>query len=193
MFPRKFNMQRSRQKGVVLLISLIVLVALTMAGIALVRSTDTGSVISGNAAFRMSALHAVDTGVETAFGLLSGPSGYAQTPNVGVSAPSGQYFPTINDADGDGLPNVTWSSIGSTTVDGNTIRWVAERLCTTNVTLAQRAETEKNCENYAFMDGDSNSQRLAPRNPILLVGYRITVRVEGPRNTVVMSQSIVGI
>ena len=56
-----------RQSGVVLVISLIVLVALTLAGLALVRSTDTGNVISGNFAFRMAALQSVDTGVEAAF------------------------------------------------------------------------------------------------------------------------------
>ena len=36
-----------RQRGITLIIALIALVALTMAGIALVRSVDTGNVIAG--------------------------------------------------------------------------------------------------------------------------------------------------
>ena len=41
---------RSGQSGVVLFIALIVLVAMTLAGIAIMRSVDTGVAISGNVA-----------------------------------------------------------------------------------------------------------------------------------------------
>jgi Tfp pilus assembly protein PilX len=40
------------QQGVVLLMALIMLVALTLAGIALVRSVDTTNLIAGNLAFK---------------------------------------------------------------------------------------------------------------------------------------------
>jgi len=43
-----------------LIIALIVLVAMTLAGIATMRSVDTATVLAGNIAFRQSALNAAD-------------------------------------------------------------------------------------------------------------------------------------
>ena len=51
---------RSAQKGVVLFISLIVLVAMTLAGIAMFRQVGTGVVIAGNLAFRDNAERDLD-------------------------------------------------------------------------------------------------------------------------------------
>ncbi|MBK7423656.1 MAG: hypothetical protein IPJ48_11460 [Propionivibrio sp.] len=45
----------ARQGGVVLMIALIILVALTIGGIALVRSVSTTSIIAGNLAFQQAA------------------------------------------------------------------------------------------------------------------------------------------
>ncbi len=54
-----------RQRGAVLLIALIVLVAMTLAGIAMMRSVDTGILVSGNMAFRQSATLAADAGINS--------------------------------------------------------------------------------------------------------------------------------
>jgi Tfp pilus assembly protein PilX len=40
----------ARQRGVMLIIALIVLVAMTMAGIAMMRSVDTATIVAGNIA-----------------------------------------------------------------------------------------------------------------------------------------------
>lgn len=58
------------QRGVVLLIALIVLVAMTLAGIGMMRSVDTGNVISGNMAFRQATTNASDGGISTGFNAL---------------------------------------------------------------------------------------------------------------------------
>ena len=62
---------RTAQRGVVLFISLIVLVAMTLAGIAVMRSVDTNVLIAGNLAFRNAALSAADAGIESARAWLS--------------------------------------------------------------------------------------------------------------------------
>jgi Tfp pilus assembly protein PilX len=54
------------QSGVVLIIALIVLVAMTLAALALVRSVDTNNLIAGNMAFQQAAKHSADAGVEAA-------------------------------------------------------------------------------------------------------------------------------
>jgi type IV pilus assembly protein PilX len=58
------------QQGVVLFIALIVLVAMSLAGVALLRSVDTNVLIAGNLAFRQGATMAGDWGVEDARKLL---------------------------------------------------------------------------------------------------------------------------
>lgn len=59
-----------RQRGVVLLIALILLVVMTLAGIGMMRSVDTGSVIAGNMAFKQATLNAADAGTSAAFNAL---------------------------------------------------------------------------------------------------------------------------
>ena len=56
----------ARQRGISLMMSMIVLVALTLAGIALMRSVDTTTIIAGNLAFQQAATNSGDTGIETA-------------------------------------------------------------------------------------------------------------------------------
>lgn len=65
-----FRQAPACQHGVVLLISLIVLVALTMAGLALVRSVDTTGIIAANLAFRQAVVRAADAATEEAASFL---------------------------------------------------------------------------------------------------------------------------
>ncbi|BBE52215.1 hypothetical protein OYT1_ch2709 [Ferriphaselus amnicola] len=59
-----------RQQGLVLLIALIVLVAMTLAGIGMMRSVDTGTLISGNLAFKQAATQASDRAMNDGFNAL---------------------------------------------------------------------------------------------------------------------------
>ena len=72
MRSRKFNECKiaARQRGVTMIIALIILVAMTLAGIGLMRSVDTGSMIAGNLAFRQATLNATDAGTGKAFAAL---------------------------------------------------------------------------------------------------------------------------
>lgn len=183
---------RARERGVVLVISLIILVALSLAGLALVRSTDTGNVISGNMAFRTAAMQAVDTGVEDAFLSVTGATGYAANPETAVA---NKYYTQIYDTTGpggvpDGLPDVTWSSVAGTTIgEGNVVRWVAERMC--NGSTATRELILANCSTAPGRPNSSQKPGLQPTNTNFTVAYRVTIRVEGPRNTVAMGQAII--
>lgn len=181
-----------RQRGVVLVISLIVLVALTLAGIALVRSTDTGNIISGNMAFRMAALHAVDTGVESAFTAITTSTGFSSNPSVETSVTGGHYYPVLqaDAAPEDGLPDVNWSAVPGSDISGNTVRWVVERMCSQNVTTSN--DIEARCAVLPGAPNSSNKQgELTPSAKTMSTAYRVTIRVEGPRNTVVFAQSVI--
>jgi len=55
-----------QQQGLALMVALIALVAMTLAGVALVRSIDTNALIAGNLAFRQSATMSAEQGIEAA-------------------------------------------------------------------------------------------------------------------------------
>ncbi|MHB1100204.1 MAG: pilus assembly PilX family protein, partial [Burkholderiales bacterium] len=61
-----------RQQGVVLVIALIALVAMSLAGISLMRTVDTTNVISGNMAFNEAAIQMEDVGEEQAYNWIIG-------------------------------------------------------------------------------------------------------------------------
>ena len=58
------------QQGVIVFIALIVLVAMTLAALSLIRSTDTGNLIAGNVAFKSATASAGEQVVESAYRLL---------------------------------------------------------------------------------------------------------------------------
>jgi len=65
------NCTARKQRGVVLLIALIILVAMTLAGIGMMRSIDTGNMIAGNLAFRDSTTSVSDAGTTVAFNAIA--------------------------------------------------------------------------------------------------------------------------
>ena len=163
-----------KQRGVVLVIALIALVALTLSGIALMRSVDTGNVIAGNFAFKQAALHASDTGVEKAFTDL--PTIIATSLNTDIS---GQYFATMQAVDAKDVPTtIDWSTsvTPATAVSSYNVQYVIDRLCNGPTPVT-----------------DIAAQCLSYGSSSVSVYYRVTVRVTGPRNTVSMVQAIISV
>jgi hypothetical protein len=69
----------AKQRGVVLFFTLIALVVMSLAAVALIRSVDTSTMIAGNLAFRQSGTSSTDTGMEAAIGWLSAAQATMQT------------------------------------------------------------------------------------------------------------------
>lgn len=199
---------RGRQKGVVLFIALIVLVAMTLAALALVRSTDTGNLVAGNIAFRQGALQESDLGVGAAFNALTtgvigstslnaAPRYYAVMQSLGSNnAPS-----VINSMTSSDAVNATDVYASGTGPNGNRVRYVIERMCrnvvATGAPPATEAEVKSNCLTYS-PSSKNKSSRNALRVKLNAINttsvyYRITVRVDGPRNTVSLAQALVRI
>ena len=55
-----------RSRGIVLFVALLVMVALSIAGVALMRSTDAATAVTGNLVLKQAASLAVDRGIERA-------------------------------------------------------------------------------------------------------------------------------
>lgn len=192
-----------RERGAVLFIALIVLVAMMLASVALVRSVDTANVIAGNLAFKQAALQASDLGVEAAVTNL--PTIIATTLDNNVTGSGGTYwyYATRRDTDASGVPTtraagsagaltpVDWNAVPvATTVGGNAVRIVIDRLCRGPAPVT---DIEANCFHEGATGGSSNVIGAARFTAATTVYYRVTAQVSGPRNTVSMVQAVIGI
>jgi type IV pilus assembly protein PilX len=179
----------ARQRGVVLMLTLIVLVAMTLAAIALVRSVNTTNVIAGNLAFRQSTTVAGDIGTEKAIAWLennTGLLGYDQ-PGGGYHAQF-QYFPpgTSNWEDYWNLRATAVPPYSFTDTAGDTVSYMIERMC-------QGTGPSLVCINQPVYTKENGCKTAGCTNPppTTKTYYRITTRIEGPRNTVSYTQAYI--
>src|SRR5450759_2125205 len=103
-----------KQRGVVLFIALMALVAMSLAAVALIRSVDTNTIIAGNLAFKQAATAAADSGLESAITWLASTSiANASSLNADVTA-NGYYATSALDAK-------TLATASTTLATGSTI------------------------------------------------------------------------
>jgi type IV pilus assembly protein PilX len=187
---------RRSQQGVVLFIALIVLVAMTLAGISLMRSVDTGTIIAGNFAFKHSAVAAADAGVEGGRNWLLGQAvtslyndntGAAYYANMQSSLDLLGTNPGQTDYDWNGAATL------ASPPAGYTVRYVIHRLCDApgnpaSVNCIKSATTGSSTASGTKGAAAYGQFAIAvPTNAY----YRITVRVNGPRNTLSYVQAVV--
>lgn len=211
---RSFRHSPRRQRGVVLFFTLIALLAMSLAAVALIRSVDTSTLIAGNLAFKQSATAGGDAGIEAAMTWLTDTEGGNSGTNVltdpthpfnidggsGGFANIGYYSsanPAVSLTDGTGIQ---WddndSMLVGTDAAGNTTRYVIQRMCRT----ANQPIQDADCLfSAATEDKDGQAVKLpqevcegdgcpdAGQTPQI----RITARTTGPRNTVSYVQAFV--
>jgi Tfp pilus assembly protein PilX len=178
-----------RQRGVVLFIALIVLVAMTMAGIAIMRSVDTGNLISGNVAFKQGTLQGGDWGVNAAVTYLLAQANTGQLNNNNP----GSGYTAIASEPADWAADAAWVNSVNVGTDaiGNTVQYVINRLCDT-----QGAPNQVNCAKLQKTGGEAgNSQGFmgAQFTNQPMIFYRVTTRVSGPRGSTSIIQFDVAI
>ncbi|RDE51082.1 MAG: hypothetical protein DVS81_08035 [Candidatus Accumulibacter meliphilus] len=196
---------RSNQRGVVLLVALIILVALTLSGVALIRSVDTANLIAGNQSFHQSAVHAGERSTESALtnwleanNALGDKDLFDNAPADGTTG----YLAARDDRAVDADPPETWQDFWNRTVAvtpavtlapdaaGNTVSYVIHRLCQTT-----GAPHLANCAKQPASISSGGSFGAGGVQPLTnnQVYYRITTRIAGPRNTVAYIQTIVAL
>ena len=202
-----------RERGAVLFVALIALVVISLAALSLTRSADTAGVIAGNMAFKAATTHAADTGVERAFSALPALA-------IADADVANTYFRLMQPVDATGVPTtINWSNVPCYDASGGTatiscsnsslyrVQYVIDRLCTiaplAGDTLTQL--TSKCVGGQAFSiggkagnDTDSHAQTtnvfgsITPPPPSPpTIHYRITVRVQGPRNAASIVQTTI--
>lgn len=176
-----------------LIMVLIGIVAMMLAGIALVRASQTSSMIAGNFAFRQASLAATDTGVELALAqldtILATPDTTYPAGCVGATC---IYYPDRQTTDVNGVPTAVgdWSAVPKNAVNASyTTQFVIDRLCTGPFPIADPAVS---CF-VGTSTGAGGSRKIGDTSfaSTPQVFYRISVRVNGPRNTISLTQAIV--
>jgi type IV pilus assembly protein PilX len=176
---------RRAQRGAVLFIALIVLVAMSLAGLALMRGVDTSALIASNLAFKESATAAGDLGVETARSwLIANAGGNLQNDQPSITGGNG-YWSTSQDSL-DLINAFDWTTAVNVGTDaaGNQVSYVIQRLCD-----ASGPTTSANCLKSSSSTTSASSKGGAAYGTYGIaaptdVSYRVTVKVTGPRNTV---------
>jgi Tfp pilus assembly protein PilX len=197
------------QRGIALFVALIVMVALSLAGIALIRSIDTTTSVTGNIAFRQAALLQANWAVEEAIGHIYLPdskltAGDMIDPTNDASAqfylatfdPSKDSTKSAQPALPSGVPDVLWKKNGAwptaftDTNNGNKVKYVIQRMCMTDIGLpsgptAQKCELMQPKQALGTTVGDEAIS--TGKYPL----YRVTVRVDGPNNALSFVQAMI--
>lgn len=184
-----------QQQGVVLFIALIVLVAMSLAGVALVRSVDTSLGIAGNMAFKQATLQGSDLGIKEAYTWLAAN-------NDGVklqTTDSGNGYYSNQPAVEDWFDSSKWGGSKSANgglpdAAGNTVKFIIHRMCTQPDTPynGKNAGVDNICAINLPTSGTGPGGSQSVGSPqfqgVPSLYYRITTRVDGPRNTVSIVQ-----
>jgi Tfp pilus assembly protein PilX len=181
-----------------LLITLIVLVAMTLAAISLMRSVDTTNVIAGNLAFRQGATLAGDTGIQRAIQWLEQNSGATLNSQQNAAG----YSP-VHQEPGPGQSwDLWWNQVVAPNraftmaVDaaGNTVSYTIDRMCAQPWDpLTPGANCSQTTVTTSTGTGSSQSAGTQSLQTSTQIYYRITSRTVGPRNSVSYVQAIVAL
>jgi Tfp pilus assembly protein PilX len=198
----------ARERGVVLLFCLIILVVLLAGGVAVMRSMDTSLFGAGNLAFKRDLVNQGELAIAKAMREFQTGGALVASGATSSSVPAANYSAIQLAANPKGIPEVllkkttltgpdvvgnTFAPTG-TPISGNggvTVRYVIDRMC--NATGAFSTIGKSGCvytpSSTETLGGDQSQLSTPgpsiPSPPI----YRVSVRVDGPRDTQVFLQA----
>lgn len=183
----------ARQNGVILFIALIVLVAMTLAGIGMVRSVDTGTTAAGNLGFKQMSLNSGEAGIQAGYEWLLANGAPGALDNTDLAH---GYVSSRPAQEPDWRDNATWQNAvavngGTQDSAGNVVHYIIHRMCD----LPGKPASDTQCataKSTSAGSGNSMQQKYAWSAPSE-VFYRITARSVGPRDTSTYLQAMVGL
>jgi len=189
----------ARQQGVVLIFSLIVLLILAIGAVALLRSVNSSLLSAGNLAFHRDLVNQAEQAVSTVMTEFKTAGPPLSTNSTTADLPAANYKSTALPTNAQGVPlalldntngpngflsvGVAANDILGRTPDV-TIRYVIDRLCTNTGTASS-----PNCVQSTGLPTGGTANRNTAVAPPSATVYRISVRVNGPRNTQAFLQS----
>ncbi len=175
------------ERGVVMFVALVVLIVMTLAGLAMLRQMGSGVSIAGNIAFKQGATAVADAGIEAGRAWVF----TATAAQREIDAPANGYYATwagnVDPTSADWTP--MWNAAADTLVtNSGNVRFVVQRLCALpgpSVGGAQQCSDSVRAD-----DGTSKGGEITAFTRTPIPFYRVTARVVGPRNTVSYTQVV---
>jgi type IV pilus assembly protein PilX len=171
---------RIAQRGVTMLVVLVLLSVMLLGALALARLAEVGTLVSGNMAYHEAAMQASEVGVNTAFNAVKAIA-------AEDTSAAGWYSASEVAKDGNGLPAVDWTAAPQITVGTMTVAYVAERACT----LTPVTSVLRQCLVKQIPQPSSRVAGAEPLDPPNSKQYRITVRVTDQKGTQTFVQSLI--
>lgn len=182
----------ARQRGVVMIVTLLALVIMLIGAVALMRSFNTSLFMSGNLAFKRDLVNQAERASAVVVPQLTGGA-LATLAARSANSTALNYSASMLPANDQGIPNALLdaAAFAAAGVAGNdivvadqgvTVRYVVDRLC--NAEGSEVLLGTAGCTVGPTPDargGSSSEMNRATLPPQVL--YRLSVRVDGPRNT----------
>jgi type IV pilus assembly protein PilX len=169
------------QRGVTILVTLVLLVVMLLGGVALSRLTEVGTLAAGNAAYHEASVQASEVGINNAFAAVRDL--VDEEVNVGP-----WYFASSQGSDANGMPVVNWAGMPEVVVGSYSVRYVVDRLCTGVLPVT---DFRQQCLNKSITTVDGRRVGVERPDPPAAKQFRISVRVVGPKDTQTFVQSMV--
>jgi Tfp pilus assembly protein PilX len=191
MIPRNSSPPHG-ERGVILIYALIVLLILTIGGVALVRSMNSSLITAGNLAFRRDLVNQGEQAVANVLQAIQ--TGTISDTTADLA--SANYSSTMLDTNGQGVPNVlfspdatfqaTWTAPDVTGATNDVqIRYIIDRLCN-----ATGPSSSTNCVQYVGAPKGRELKGGGVITPPSATVYRVSVRVtQTGRSTQVFLQT----
>ena len=200
--PAKFHACSGRgsmatQRGVVLFLALIALLVMSLAAVALIRSVNTNTDITGNLGFKRAATASADAGAEAAIVWLKNnvgntalesnisAQGYLANAAAAGASKTGSAFWTDFSASGLCLK----TGCGSDDA-GNKVTFIIQRLCTKT---GPRTDAACAKDPSVTADGTDQGSLYQAVGESTAIYYRVIVQVIGARNATSYIQTVVSL
>lgn len=196
---RSCTRRHRAQRGVVLIVALVVLVAMSLGGIAIMRSVDTSTLIAGNIAFKNRTRQSADVGIEAAIAWITANKSALINDN-----PTAGYYSSLSATNpfywylASSWTNAGKVNNGNPDASGNIVEYVIHRLC--DLPSKAAADEGQLCASNegtggttyeAPAEGSSSAGGAAAFTTPSKMYLRIIVRSMGPRNSTSYLQAMV--
>lgn len=174
-------MKQRTERGVTMLVVLVLLSVMLLGGMALAKLTEAGTLASGNTAFREASLQASEVGLNEVYRRVR-----EDIANEDVDL-AGWYWATAQATDAEGLPAVNFDAAPTIVVGSYTASYVAERLCEGAMPVT---DALRQCLVKQIPQIESATTAEKP-DPPTSKQFRVTIRVTGPKDTRTWVQSLI--
>jgi Tfp pilus assembly protein PilX len=192
---RALHSRPTRQSGVVLIFTLIILLILTIGAVAVMRSMNTSLFTAGNLAFRRDLVNQGEQAVANVMTEFQSGGALSTSAVTVASVPTLNYSAAMLPTNPQGVPtallnDTTFATVGTNAKDITgatpdvTIRYVIDRLCST----AGAANGILCVQSSAAPTGVTATGVAQVPAPAATV-YRLSIRVSGARGTQVFMQT----